>query len=143
MISLHQLPALNAILNGATTCCLIIGYIQIRNKRVSAHRMWMCFALVLSVAFLTSYVIYHYQMGTTVFLGTGWIRPVYFSILLTHLVLAALVPPLAVVTASFAFRNQLDRHRKIARWTLPIWLYVSITGVIIYWLLNHAYAPMP
>ena len=142
MISFHQLPTLNAVLNGATACCLIIGYFQIRKKRILAHRIWMSFALLLSIVFLTSYLIYHYQMGTTKFPGTGWIRPVYFSVLFTHTVLAVMVPPLAIVTVVFALRNQLSRHRKIARWTLPIWLYVSITGVTIYWLLYHAYAPL-
>ena len=99
----------------------------------------MSAAFLTSTVFLISYLIYHFQVGSVPFPGHGWIRPVYFTLLLTHTVLAATVPPLAIVTLSRALREQFDRHRRIARWTLPIWLYVSVTGVLIYWLLYHAY----
>jgi uncharacterized membrane protein YozB (DUF420 family) len=103
----------------------------------------MTAAFLCSTVFLVSYLVYHYQVGSVRFQGHGWIRPVYFSILLSHTILAAAIVPLALITLSRALREQFDRHRRIARWTLPIWLYVSFTGVVIYFFLYHAYAPQP
>lgn len=128
-------PALNASLNGLSALLLITGYSFIRRKNVLVHRAFMGAAFLTSVVFLFSYLGYHYRVGSVRFTGQGWLRPVYFSILLTHTVLAALVPVLAIITLSRALRGHFERHRKIARWTLPIWLYVSITGVVVYLML--------
>jgi uncharacterized membrane protein YozB (DUF420 family) len=128
-------------LNAASTVCLVLGYIMIRSRRILAHRLCMSAAFLLSTAFLVSYVIYHLKVGSVRFAGQGWIRPVYFTLLISHIVLAAAILPLALVTLTRALRERFDAHRRIARWTLPIWLYVSVTGVVIYWLLYHAYGP--
>lgn len=138
-----HLPTLNAILNAASAACIVAGYWFIRQKRRDAHRACMLAALTASAAFLVSYLYYHYQVGSVAFRGRGWIRPVYFAILLTHTVLAAAIVPLALITLSRALRGNFDRHRAIARWTFPLWLYVSITGVIIYLLLYHIYPSAP
>jgi uncharacterized membrane protein YozB (DUF420 family) len=134
-------PALNATLNAASAVLLTVGYLFIRRKKVTAHRFCMFTALLVSTLFLVSYLDYHFRVGSVRFQGHGWIRPVYLSLLASHTVLAAAVVPLALITLSRALREQFDRHRRIARWTLPIWLYVSVTGVLVYWLLYHAYAP--
>lgn len=133
--------ALNASLNAAAAVFLVAGFAMIRTRRIQAHRACMGTAFALSTAFLVSYVIYHLQVGSVAFAGQGWIRPVYFALLVSHIVLAAAILPLALVTLARALRERFDKHRAIARWTLPIWLYVSLTGVVIYWLLYHAYAP--
>ena len=133
-------PALNATLNGAAAILLTAGYSFIRQRKIAAHRACMVAAFLTSTAFLISYLIYHARVGSVPFQGHGWIRPVYFFILTTHIVLAAAIVPLALVTLSRALREQFDRHRRIARWTFPIWLYVSVTGVVIYFLLYHLYA---
>ena len=135
-----HLPTLNAWLNATSAVLLVLGYAFIRSKRVSAHRLCMLLALASSTAFLISYLYYHAQVGSVRFQGQGWVRAVYFTILLTHTVLAAAIVPLALVTLVRALREQFDRHRRIARWTLPLWLYVSVTGVVIYWMLYHLYA---
>ncbi len=129
------LPALNAFLNATSVVLLTTGYVFIRLKKVTAHKTCMLSALGVSSLFLVSYVIYHYQVGSVAFEGTGFIRPLYFTLLISHIVLAACIVPLALVTIYRAWGEQFDRHKKIARWTLPIWLYVSVTGVIIYWML--------
>lgn len=134
-MSVHDLPALNAILNGMAAVLLVCGLALILRGRKEAHRRVMLAAFTVSILFLVSYLVYHAQVGSVRFQGTGTIRSVYFAILLTHTVLAAAVPPLAVVTLSRALRGRFDRHRAIARWTLPVWLYVSITGVVVYWML--------
>jgi len=134
-MTLRDLPALNAVLNAAATIALLTGFWLIRRGRWRAHRAAMITALVLSSAFLTSYLVYHAQVGSVRFQGQGWVRTLYLSILATHTVLAAAVPVLAIVTLSRALRRRFDRHRAIARWTLPIWLYVSVTGVVVYWML--------
>ena len=134
-------PALNAILNSSSAVFLVAGYLQIRRRRIMAHRACMVIAFCCSVAFLVSYVIYHLHAGVLHFEGQGWIRPVYFTLLGTHTVLAIVIVPLALITVSRALTAKFDRHRRIARWTLPIWLYVSVTGVIVYFLLYHLYAP--
>ena len=129
------LPSVNAGLNATAAVFLVIGYVLIRQGRRDAHRAVMLAALACSVLFLVSYLFYHYNAGSTRFPGTGTVRTVYLGILLTHTVLAAAVPFLAVITVFRALRERFDKHRAIARWTLPIWLYVSVTGVVIYWML--------
>ena len=135
-----QLPALNATLNVVSALCLTCGYLCIRRKKVAAHRVCMILALGASGAFLVSYLYYHSQVGSVRFQGQGWIRAVYFAILISHSILAAAIVPMVVLTVTRAVRGQSDRHRRIARWTLPAWLYVSVTGVLIYLLLYHFYA---
>lgn len=114
---------------------------MIRKRRIQAHRACMLSAFFVSTAFLISYVTYHIRVGNVLFQGQGWIRPVYFSLLISHVTLAIVILPLALITLSRALREQFDRHRRIARWTLPLWLYVSVTGVIVYVMLYHLYAP--
>jgi uncharacterized membrane protein YozB (DUF420 family) len=133
-------PALNASLNALSAAFLVAGYLAIRRRRIPVHRFCMVGAFISSTLFLISYVVYHLQVGSVRFQGRGWTRPVYFTLLLSHTVLAAALVPLVLVTLSRALREQFDRHRRIARWTFPIWLYVSITGVVIYFLLYHLYA---
>lgn len=137
MHDLTMLPTLNATLNALATACLVSGWAFIRRRRVAAHRAAMLGALACSVLFLTSYVLYHAQVGSRPFTGTGPIRAVYFLILVTHVVLAAAIVPLALVTVTRALRGRFAQHRAIARWTLPLWLYVSITGVVVYVMLYH------
>lgn len=139
MIPLERFPALNASLNLLTTVFLVAGYVFMRRRQIARHRAMMITALSCSVLFLASYLWYHAHVGSKPFDGQGWIRPVYFTILLTHTVLAALVPPLALVTLTFGLRSRFDRHRRIARWTFPIWLYVSVTGVVIYLMLYRPF----
>ena len=130
-----HLPTLNAILNGTAATLLVIGYILIRRGNRERHKQVMLTALGCSAAFLISYLYYHYQVGSVHFEGEGAVRTVYLGILLTHTVLAVTVPPLALITVFRGLRERYDRHRKIARVTLPIWLYVSVTGVVVYWML--------
>jgi putative membrane protein len=139
VIPLAALPALNACLNAASAVLLSTGFLAIRRRRVRLHRACMVAAFATSVVFLASYLTYHLQAGTTRFPGQGWVRPVYFAILGTHTVLAALIPPLALVTLGFAVRARFARHVRLARWTLPTWLYVSVTGVVIYLMLYRLY----
>jgi uncharacterized membrane protein YozB (DUF420 family) len=138
-MSLHDLPTLNAALNGVCAALLLTGFRFVRARRITAHRRCMWAALVTSCLFLTSYLTYHAQVGSTRFAGQGWIRPIYFAILLSHTVLAAAIVPMALLTLRRALRDEFDRHRRLARWTLPLWLYVSVTGVVIYVLLYHAF----
>ena len=134
-----ELPALNAILNGISAVFLTIGYVFIRRGMMTPHKRCMLAALTSSALFLTSYVIYHLHTGSRPFPGTGAIRVIYFVILLTHVVLAAVIVPLALMTATRGLRSQFGRHAAIARWTLPLWLYVSVTGVVIYLMLYQLY----
>ena len=129
------LPAVNATLNALTGLLLVIGYVLIRRGRRRQHRAVMITAFCTSVVFLVSYLTYHAHAGSKHFPGMGAARAIYFSILLTHTVLAAAIVPLAIITLSRGLSARYDRHRAIARWTLPIWLYVSVTGVIVYWML--------
>jgi len=138
-VTLSDLPALNATLNGSAAILLLIGYRFIRRGEIQRHRATMLSACAVSTAFLTSYVIYHANIGSKPFTGQGPIRIVYFAILLTHVLLAATVLPLALVTVIRGLRGRFDRHRAIARWTFPIWLYVSVTGVIVYLMLYQMY----
>ncbi|MSR78147.1 MAG: DUF420 domain-containing protein [Candidatus Omnitrophica bacterium] len=139
-MNLSILPSLNAALNTASALLLILGYIFIRQRALTAHTMAMMAACGTSTLFLISYLTYHYYHGSEHFQGQGWIRPVYFTILITHTILAVVIVPLAITTVIRGFRSQFPKHMKIARITLPIWLYVSVTGVVIYWMLYHAYA---
>jgi uncharacterized membrane protein YozB (DUF420 family) len=134
-IPVTALPTVNAVLNGTCALLLATGFVLIRRRRIAAHRACMQAAFAVSVLFLVSYLVYHAQVGSVPFPGQGWIRPVYFAILISHTVLAALVPPLALTTLVLGVRARYARHRWIARFTLPIWLYVSVTGVIVYWML--------
>jgi uncharacterized membrane protein YozB (DUF420 family) len=132
LISASQLPSLNAALNSLSAVFLVAGYYFIRIRKVNAHRACMIAAFASSTLFLISYLIYHYQVGSVPFKGQGSIRNVYFAILFTHTILAIVVVPLVLITLVRALKRKFDRHKKIARWTFPIWLYVSITGVIVY-----------
>ncbi len=134
-MTVHDLPALNAALNATAAALLAWGYVLIRAGRRDLHRRVMIAAFVTSSLFLVSYLVYHAQVGSVRFTRQGIVRPIYFTILFTHVTLAALVLPLALVTLSRALASRFDRHRRIARWTLPIWLYVSVTGVLVYVLL--------
>jgi len=135
MISIHDLPAINATLNATAAVLLVWGFLLIRRRSIAAHRKVMLAAFATSSAFLCCYLVYHYNVGSVPFPGTGALRTVYLSILATHTALAAAVPPLAIITLSRGLRERYDRHRRIARWTLPIWLYVSVTGVVVYLML--------
>ncbi|HEY7555314.1 MAG TPA: DUF420 domain-containing protein [Candidatus Binatia bacterium] len=135
MISASQLPTLNAALNTFSAVFLCAGYLFIRAKNVRAHRACMLSAFACSALFLVSYLIYHYQVGSVPYKGQGGIRAVYFAILLTHTILATAVVPLALITLYRALSESFDAHRRIARWTFPVWLYVSVTGVIVYMML--------
>jgi uncharacterized membrane protein YozB (DUF420 family) len=134
-MTVRDLPALNAVLNATSAALLAYGYSRIRGGDVTGHRRAMIAALVSSGLFLVSYLYYHFHVGSVRFQGTGAIRTVYFTILLTHTVLAAAIVPLVLVTVTRALRGRLEAHRRVARWTLPLWGYVSVTGVVIYWML--------
>ena len=133
------LPHLNAILNGTSAVLLFAGYTFIRSRNVAAHRACQVSALVVSLLFLASYLTYHYYHGATRFQGAGLARPIYFTILISHTILAVVIVPLVIVTFYRALRQDFVRHRRIARVTLPLWLYVSVTGVIVYLMLYHIY----
>ncbi|MGE3177590.1 MAG: DUF420 domain-containing protein [Vicinamibacterales bacterium] len=130
-----DLPALNAALNATATVLLVTGWALIRAKRVEQHRLCMLAAVAVSALFLASYLTYHYQVGSVPFTRQGIVRPIYFTILLTHVVLAFVTLPLAIVTLTRGLNGRVAQHRAIARWTMPIWLYVSVTGVLVYVLL--------
>ena len=142
-----MLPTANAVLNGTATALLILGFACIRRGKRIAHRNCMFAALIVSALFMLSYLIYHFNrtyitgVGPTPFAGKGASRPVYFAILISHTVLAVVVVPLVLRTLYLARRERFEHHRRLARWTLPIWLYVSVTGVVIYLMLYHLYAP--
>ena len=128
-------PVINASLNGASAVFLLTGHSMIKRGRMAAHRMLMLTAICTSSLFLASYLYYHWHVGSVRFQGQGWSRPAYFSILISHTILAAAIVPLVIITLSRALRERFDRHRAIARWTYPLWLYVSVTGVVIYFML--------
>lgn len=134
-LTLRDLPAVNATLNATAAVLLTTGWILIRRGRRTAHRNVMLVAVGVSALFLVSYLVYHAQVGSVHFQGQGAVRTLYFTILLTHTVLAMAVPVLAVLALVFAFRRQFRRHKAVTRWALPIWLYVSVTGVVVYWML--------
>ena len=131
-MELSSLPTLNAVLNSTSAILLTTGYVLIRRRRVTQHRMCMLAAFASSTLFLISYLVYHANVGSVAFTGQGSIRVIYLSILISHVVLAVMILPLALVTLTHGLRGRFDRHRRIARWTLPVWLYVSVTGVVVY-----------
>jgi len=133
-------PVIDATMNGTSAVLLYVGHGFIKRGSMAAHRAFMIAALISSSIFLTSYLYYHYHVGSVHFQGQGWVRPVYFSILISHTILAAAIVPLVIITLSRALRERYDRHRAIARWTYPLWLYVSVTGVVIYFMLYHWFA---
>src|SRR5215467_6360037 len=133
--------ALNASLNGLSAVLLAGGYLAIRRGKRETHKRFMISAFVVSSAFLASYLLYHYRVGSVRFTGEGWIRPIYFAILTSHTILAAVIVPMILVTLRRAWTQRFDKHRVIARWTLPLWFYVSVTGVIVYVLLYQLYPP--
>jgi len=133
-------PVINATLNGTSGVLLLVGRSLILKGRMAAHRAVMITALITSSLFLTSYLYYHYHVGSVRFQGQGFSRPVYFAILLSHTILAIVIVPMIIVTMIRALRERFDRHRAIARWTFPLWLYVSITGVIVYFMLYQWFA---
>lgn len=134
-MALSDLPLLNATLNAAAAVLLVLGYLQIRRRRRELHRGLMLAAFGVSALFLASYLVYHASVGSRPFTGQGAIRVIYFAVLISHVILAALVLPLALVTLGFALRGRFVSHRRLARWTLPIWIYVSVTGVLVYLML--------
>jgi uncharacterized membrane protein YozB (DUF420 family) len=134
-LTIHDLPAVNATLNGISGILLVIAYALIRARRIEQHRKVMIAAFAASSLFLVCYVVYHAQVGSVRFTRQGFVRPLYFTILVTHVALAAVVLPMAIITLSRGLKGRYAQHRRIARWTLPIWLYVSITGVLVYVLL--------
>jgi uncharacterized membrane protein YozB (DUF420 family) len=134
-MSVYDLPAVNATLNALAAVCLLAGYVFIRQGKQAAHRNAMIGAVALSAVFLTSYLVYHYHAGSRPFTGQGPIRAVYFTVLITHVVLAIVIVPMVLVTVSRALTARFDRHRRIARWTWPLWMYVSVTGVLVYLML--------
>lgn len=138
-MSIGDLPALNATLNALSAVFILTGYVLIRRGERTLHKRFMLAAVATSAAFLASYVVYHANAGSRPFPGTGAVRAIYFAILITHVVLAAAIVPLVLTTVARGLRAQYDRHVRIARWTLPVWLYVSVTGVIIYLLLYQLY----
>ncbi len=138
MIGPEDLPSVNATLNGTSAVLLMVGYVAVRKRKIAIHKACMLTALAVSTVFLASYLYYHLVVRRgqpTEFTGEGAARPIYFAILWSHMVLAAATAPLAIFTAYLGLRDRIDKHRRIARWTLPIWLYVSITGVVVYWML--------
>ena len=144
MIRGEDLPSLNALLNASSAVLLLAGYVAIRRRRIRLHVTCMLTALVVSGVFLTSYLYYHFGVKNghpTPFPGQGWIRGVYFTVLGTHTILAVVVAPLALYTAYLGLSGQFKRHVRIARWTFPLWLYVSVTGVVVYWMLYRLYPP--
>lgn len=134
-------PVIDATLNGTCAVLLVSARTMIKRGRMAMHRALMLAALTTSALFLTSYLYYHAHVGTVRFQGRGWSRPVYFSILISHTILAAAIVPLVIITLSRALRARFDRHRAIARWTYPVWLYVSVTGVLIYLMLYQIFRP--
>jgi uncharacterized membrane protein YozB (DUF420 family) len=134
-VTVHDLPAVNATLNATSGILLLVAYVLIRARRIEQHRAVMIAAFVTSSLFLTSYLIYHAQVGSVPFTRHGFVRPLYFGILITHVTLAVVTLPLAIVTLSRGLKRRYPQHRRIARWTFPIWMYVSVTGVLVYVLL--------
>jgi putative membrane protein len=141
MLSVTDLPALNAALNATSAVLLTSGYRFIRRRQITAHKRCMLAACATSALFLLSYLTYHYYIGSMPFRGQGWVRPLYFTILFSHTILAAAIVPLALTTLFRAWKADFRRHARLARWTLPIWLYVSVTGVIIYVMLYQLFPP--
>lgn len=140
MIPVESLPSFDAFFNALSAILMTTGYFFIRRRNIIAHRACMLGAVASSLLFLVGYLTYHAQAGTTRFQGTGVIRPIYFAVLISHTILAAAIVPLVIITLSRALRGKFSAHKKIARFTLPIWLYVSVTGVLVYFTLYHWFA---
>src|ERR1051326_304046 len=141
-MSVSDLPPINASLNGLSALFLTAGFYFIRRRNIPAHRKCMLLAFGTSAVFLACYLTYHFSVrAVTRFSGLGWIRPIYFSLLISHIILAMIILPLALVTLSRGLSARFDAHRKIARWTWPLWMYVSVTGVLVYLMLYHFYPP--
>jgi putative membrane protein len=138
-LTIHDLPTVNAFLNATAAILLVWGFTLIKRKKIAEHRRVMISAFAVSCIFLVCYLVYHYNVGSVRFPRPGWVKTVYLTILTTHTILAVTVPFLAIITLNRALRGRFDKHRKIARWTFPIWLYVSVTGVIVYLMLYHLY----
>jgi putative membrane protein len=141
LLSYSSLAPLNAVLNSIAAILLTAGFIFIKTHNVRAHRACMLGAFAVSVIFLASYLLYHYQVGDVRFMGRGWIRPAYFTMLISHVALAAAIVPLAIITMARALRGRFAAHRRIALWTWPIWIYVSVTGVLVYLMVYQIYGP--
>jgi putative membrane protein len=141
-LPLSSIPPLNAILNGTAAVFLLFGFAFVLRGKILAHKICMLSAFTCSAVFLGFYLYFHFHAGIVRFGGHGWIRPVYFTILISHTILATVSLPLILITLTFALRSRFQKHRGVAKWTYPIWLYVSITGVIVYWLLYVAYVPI-
>ncbi len=139
--SYYLLAPINSILNGLAAMLLVAGFYCIRRRWLRAHRAFMLTAFAVSIVFLISYLVYHYEVGDVRFQGYGPVRPVYFAILISHIALAAAIVPLVLITLNRALRGRFERHRRIARWTWPIWIYVSITGVVVYVMCYQLYTP--
>lgn len=135
MIPASYLPTVNAALNSLSAVFLTLGYYFIRKKQITAHKACMLSAFASSTLFLISYLVYHYQVGSVPFKAQGFLRTVYFTILISHTLLATAIVPLVLITLARALKGNFEKHRRIARWTFPIWLYVNVTGVIVYWML--------
>jgi putative membrane protein len=138
-MSVNDLPAVNATLNGLSALFLATGFVFIKKKNVPAHRLCMISAFVTSAIFLACYLTYHYYHGVTRFENPAWFRPIYLTLLFTHTILAVVIVPLIFMTLSRALKERFDKHKQIARWTWPLWMYVSVTGVIVYWLLYQKF----
>jgi uncharacterized membrane protein YozB (DUF420 family) len=134
-VTVHDLPAVNATLNALSGVLLLCGYVLIRTRHIALHRAVMIAAFAVSSVFLICYLVYHAQVGSVPFPRFGFVRPLYFTILITHVTLAATVPPLAIISMTRGLKGRYAQHRRIARWTFPIWMYVSVTGVLVYVLL--------
>lgn len=131
------LPSINALLNGCAALLLSLGYVFVRRRQLWAHQVCMTTAVVTSTLFLITYVVHHYQVGSVRFGGSGWLKSVYLAVLVPHVLLSAVMVPMVLTTLVHAWRGRLQQHRRIARWTLPVWLYVSVSGVVVYWMLYH------
>jgi putative membrane protein len=142
MIPLHSLPAVNASLNGLAAILLVVGFFFIRARKIARHRACMIAAFACSCVFLALYLYFHFRAGVIRFGGQGWVRPVYFTLLISHTTLAVVIVPLVLISLSRGLAKRYAAHRTIARWTLPLWLYVSVTGVVVYWMLYVAYTPI-
>src|SRR6266550_635558 len=134
--------ALNASLNGASAVLLAGGYAAIRSGKIAVHKAFMIAAFCVSSAFLASYLVYHYRVGHVAFQGQGWVRPVYFVLLTSHTILAIVIVPLILITLRRGLAERFDKHKVIAKWTLPLWFYVCVTGVIVYWMVYQLYVPI-
>lgn len=140
MMEISNLPALNAFLNTCSTICLVLGFIAIKKKKVEIHKKFMGSSFVFSAMFLSSYLYYHYHVGSVAFTRTGFVKTVYLTILIPHIILAVVMVPMILTTFYFALKGNFTAHKKIARWTFPIWIYVSFTGIIIYFMLYKWFA---